>query len=70
MLYCSTMYVALYLYVGYTLLTLARVGGAEGYYNHGVCLCQNSSEPMNISTLKILPADFKSNNRLFSVIKL
>ena len=41
------------------LLTLARIGGVEGYCSRSVCR-QNSSEPTNISTLKILPADVKS----------
>ena len=36
-----------------------RVGEAEGYCNRFVCR-QNSSEPANIGTLKILPADVKS----------
>ena len=43
----------------YILLTLARVGGVEGNCNRFVCR-QNSSEPTNIGTLKILPADIKS----------
>ena len=53
------------------LLTLTHIGGAEGYYNRFVCLSvcvfvclfvcrQNSSEPMNIGTLKILPAGVES----------
>ena len=47
----------------YILLTLARVGGVKGYY---IVYCnrfvyrQNSSEPTNIGTLKILPTDVKS----------
>ena len=53
------------------LLTLAHVGGAEGYCNQclSVC-CQNSSKPMNISTLKILPADFKSYSTLILCDKM
>ena len=38
---------AVHIYV----MFLTLVGEAEGYCNH--------SKPMNISTLKILPADFK-----------
>ena len=39
------------------------IGRTEGYCNCFVCMSvcrQNSTEPMNISSLKLLPADFES----------
>ena len=47
------------IFSGQLQLTLARVGGAEGYCNRFVCLfvCRKIT---NIGTLKILPADVKS----------